>query len=29
MKFHELPLTGAYVIEIDKNGDKRGFFSDE
>ena len=27
MKFHETPLPGAYLIEIEKRGDDRGFFA--
>ena len=27
MKFYDLPLAGAYIIEIEKKGDERGFFS--
>jgi len=27
MKFHELHLAGAYIIEIEKNSDERGFFA--
>lgn len=27
MKFHELPLSGAWLIELDKRGDDRGFFA--
>jgi dTDP-4-dehydrorhamnose 3,5-epimerase len=27
MKFMETPLKGAYVIDIEKNGDNRGFFA--
>ena len=27
MKFTETPLTGAYVIELEKRGDDRGFFA--
>lgn len=27
MKFHETPLAGAYVIELEKRGDDRGFFA--
>lgn len=27
MKFRELPLADAYIIEIEKNGDARGFFA--
>ncbi|MDE0828153.1 MAG: dTDP-4-dehydrorhamnose 3,5-epimerase [Vicinamibacterales bacterium] len=27
MKFHELPLSGAWLIELDKHGDDRGFFA--
>lgn len=27
MKFHETPLLGAYLIELEKRGDDRGFFA--
>lgn len=27
MLFHETPLAGAYVIELEKRGDERGFFA--
>lgn len=27
MLFHETPLAGAYVIELEKRGDDRGFFA--
>jgi dTDP-4-dehydrorhamnose 3,5-epimerase len=27
MHFHESPLPGAYLIELDKKGDDRGFFA--
>ena len=27
MKFHETPLAGAYVVELEKRGDDRGFFA--
>ncbi len=27
MQFHETPLAGAYVIELEKRGDDRGFFA--
>jgi dTDP-4-dehydrorhamnose 3,5-epimerase len=27
MLFHETPLNGAYVIELEKRGDDRGFFA--
>ena len=27
MKFHETPLQGAYLIELEKRGDDRGFFA--
>jgi dTDP-4-dehydrorhamnose 3,5-epimerase len=27
MKFFETPLKGAYIIELDKRGDDRGFFA--
>jgi dTDP-4-dehydrorhamnose 3,5-epimerase len=27
MKFHELPLPGAYWIELDRKEDQRGFFA--
>ena len=27
MKFIETPLKGAYIIELDKRGDERGFFA--
>jgi len=27
MKFHETPLAGAYVIDLEKRGDDRGFFA--
>jgi dTDP-4-dehydrorhamnose 3,5-epimerase len=27
MKFHETPLLGAYLIELEKRGDERGFFA--
>jgi dTDP-4-dehydrorhamnose 3,5-epimerase len=27
MKFHETPVKGAYVIEMEKRGDERGFFA--
>jgi dTDP-4-dehydrorhamnose 3,5-epimerase len=27
MKFHEIPLKGAYTIELEKRGDDRGFFA--
>ena len=27
MKFHETPLAGAFVIELEKRGDERGFFA--
>jgi len=27
MKFTETPLKGAYVIELEKRGDDRGFFA--
>ena len=27
MKFHETPLKGAYLIELEKKGDERGFFA--
>jgi dTDP-4-dehydrorhamnose 3,5-epimerase len=27
MKFHETPLKGAYLIELEKRGDDRGFFA--
>ncbi|MGF1453004.1 MAG: dTDP-4-dehydrorhamnose 3,5-epimerase [Opitutales bacterium] len=27
MLFHELPLLGAYRLELDKKGDERGFFA--
>lgn len=27
MKFHELPITGAYIVEMERRGDDRGFFA--
>ena len=27
MKFHETPLNGAYLIELERRGDDRGFFA--
>ena len=27
MKFHKTPLEGAYLIELEKRGDDRGFFA--
>ncbi|MFC4844737.1 dTDP-4-dehydrorhamnose 3,5-epimerase [Bradyrhizobium sp. GCM10023182] len=27
MKFHKIPLDGAYTIELEKRGDDRGFFA--
>jgi dTDP-4-dehydrorhamnose 3,5-epimerase len=27
MKFHKTPLDGAYLIELEKRGDNRGFFA--
>lgn len=27
MRFEETPLAGAYVIELDRHGDERGFFA--
>lgn len=27
MKFHETPLSGAFVVELEKFGDDRGFFA--
>jgi dTDP-4-dehydrorhamnose 3,5-epimerase len=27
MKFHKTPLEGAYLIELEKRGDERGFFA--
>jgi dTDP-4-dehydrorhamnose 3,5-epimerase len=27
MKFHPLSLSGAYIVELDRLGDERGFFS--
>src|ERR1700755_1979732 len=27
MLFHETPLSGAYIIELEKRGDDRGFFA--
>ena len=27
MKFHKTPLDGAYLIEMEKRGDERGFFA--
>ena len=27
MKFSGLPLTGAYVIDLERNDDERGFFA--
>ncbi len=27
MKFHETPLDGAYLIELERRGDDRGFFA--
>ena len=27
MKFRETPLAGAYVIDLEKRGDERGFFA--
>ena len=27
MQFHETPLAGAYIIELEKRGDERGFFA--
>ncbi len=27
MLFHETPLSGAYVVELEKRGDDRGFFA--
>jgi dTDP-4-dehydrorhamnose 3,5-epimerase len=27
MRFHKTPLEGAYLIELDKRGDHRGFFA--
>ena len=27
MRFHETPLNGAYLIELERRGDDRGFFA--
>ena len=27
MKFHKTPLEGAYLIELERRGDDRGFFA--
>ncbi|MEM0926310.1 MAG: dTDP-4-dehydrorhamnose 3,5-epimerase family protein, partial [Planctomycetota bacterium] len=27
MQFHETPLSGAYLVDLEKRGDDRGFFA--